>query len=457
MAKEKEAGKAAPVKEAVAKEVEVKQEEQVSLDKFGGFAMLETTLEGLQNMNPARKARRNIFLTEDSKKEERLELKKRLNLWTDLLESTTDLSEMVNQCTEKVQKNEVVLNKNLGMALEETRELEVSYRGLQLFYRNTEKDKVKNVSIMNADKDQISDLDNSIFIDAAAEELKANYDRLDLRENYSMVVVPGYMGSKKVVDKWARISHQNKAMLVTDYRHLDSVDDVVELFESSNHSGGDGYLSNCMMSCNYLIGREKSDEFSEEDHVFVPPSTSIAGQMYNTLMSQIAAGKTFGAINEIDGVTFPLKKSEISHLDKIGLIPMVNEYGKVMAFSGKTLFNGDNIGMQTYSVVRVFDYIGKVLVDFLNRRAFENWNANTKRDLQRQIVAFLDKIKGPKGLIEKWELRKLEQDPINKDRVNLDIHIKPYFPAKTFLVQLEGTKGEDMEQVTWESDYVEVP
>lgn len=53
---------------------------------------------------------------------------------------------------------------------------------------------------------------------------------------------------------------------------------------------------------------------------------------------------------------------------------MVNEYGKVMAFSAKTLFNGDNLGLQTYSVVRVFDYVTKVLMDFLNRRAFENFN-----------------------------------------------------------------------------------
>ena len=57
---------------------------------------------------------------------------------------------------------------------------------------------------------------------------------------------------------------------------------------------------------------------------------------------------------------------------------MVKEYGKVMAFSAKTLFNGDNLGLQTYSVVRVFDWVTKVLMDFLNRRAFENWNSKAE-------------------------------------------------------------------------------
>ena len=81
---------------------------------------------------------------------------------------------------------------------------------------------------------------------------------------------------------------------------------------------------------------------------------------------------------------------------------MVNEYGKVMAFSAKTLFNGDNLGLQTYSVVRVFDYITKVLFDFLNRRSFENWSSKTERDLRGQIVQYLDSVQGADRLIEKF-------------------------------------------------------
>lgn len=57
---------------------------------------------------------------------------------------------------------------------------------------------------------------------------------------------------------------------------------------------------------------------------------------------------------------------------------MVNEYGKIMAFSAKTLFTGDNIGLQTYSVVRVFDYVTKVLLDFLNRRALRTGHQEMK-------------------------------------------------------------------------------
>ena len=65
--------------------------------------------------------------------------------------------------------------------------------------------------------------------------------------------------------------------------------------------------------------------------MFVPPSTALAGKIYNTLMSQVTAGKKHGGMNEVDGVRFDLKKSEIASLEKLGLVPMVKEYGKVIA------------------------------------------------------------------------------------------------------------------------------
>jgi hypothetical protein len=227
----------------------------------------------------------------------------------------------------------------------------------------------------------------------------------------------------------------------------------MELFEAANLTGGDPYRSNVIMACNWLVGRGRLAEIEEEDDLLVPPSAALAGKIYNTLMSQVTAGKKFGGINEVDGVRFDLKKSEIASLEKLGLIPMVKEYGKVMAFSAKTLFNGDNLGLQTYSVVRVFDYVTKVMMDFLNRRAFENFNASTRKELNGQIVKFLDGITGPNKLIENFTIKRFEQDPVQKDRIYLDIHLKPYFPAKTFMIKLEGQKGDDADKADWSSKY----
>ena len=425
-----------------------------SLDKlvrYGGFDLLEASIENVQNVNPERNARRKIFLTESSKQKERDTLKKTLELWASVLKQSDSLVEMVAHCEDQQKSAEELLSKNLYNAVEATRELEANYRTIALFYKNTEEDKIKNVTVMNASLEQLKDLDNTRFIDTIPAELSDNYDRLDLRNNYGLLVIPGYLGSNMVVEKWAKIAHENKVMLVTDFEHLDEPDDVMEMFEEANLTGGDVYRANVLMTCNWLVGRGRFNEIGETTDLFVPPSAALAGKIYKTLMSQVTAGKKFGGINEVDGVRFDLKKSEIANLESLGLIPMVNEYGKVMAFSGKTLFNGDNLGLQTYSVVRVFDYVTKVLMDFLNRRAFENFTATTRKDIMNQIVQFLDSITGPKNLIENFEIRRFEQDPRQKDRIYLDIHMKPYFPAKNFLIKMDGHKGTDANE--WDTEY----
>ena len=423
------------------------------LARVGGFSFLESVVDGLANMNPDRRARKQIFLTDQEKKAEREDLRHKINLWLNLLEQPGGVEQMAETCKSQSEQAAHSLKANLKSTLEATRGLETAYRTMAQFFKNTELDKVPNVHILNASVEQMADLDNPLFIDAVAAEFKQHYDRLDLRENYSIMAMPGYLGSNKVIEKWAKLCNENKVMLVTDFANLDKPDDVVDMFGSANLTGGELHRSNVIMCCNWLVGRGKAAEVDEAEDVFLPPSTSLAGKVYKTLMSQVSAGKKHGGMNEVDAVRFELKKSEISQLEKMGLVPMVNEYGKIMAFSAKTLFTGDNIGLQTYSVVRVFDYVTKVLLDFLNRRAFENWNSKNEDDLRRQIVQFLDNIKGPEKLIEKFKITRFEQDKNQKDRVWLDIRLTPYFPAKSFVIKLDGHKGDDGNQ--WDAEYAQ--
>lgn len=450
------------VKPGVAQEIApIEQKERVkvadlassleALSKFGGFNFLEATVDGVQNLNPERKARKKIFLTDDQKRGEREALKNKINMWLNLLTSSADVTEMLTTSKQQAEAASEHLTKSQLTAVMSVRNLEQAYRDVMLFYKNTETDKVDNVTIVNASKDQITDLDNPRFIDFVAQELKQNFDKLDLRMNYSLLAIPGYLGSNKVVEKWAKIAYENKVMLYTDFADLDKPEDVVEMFFTSNLASGDTFKSNTSMVCNWLIGRPRYRELGEEEDLHVSPSIALTGKVYTTLMSQVTAGKKHGSINEVDSVVFPMKKSEISILEKMGLVPMVNEYGKVMAFSAKTLFNGDNLGLQTYSVVRVFDYITKVLFDFLNRRSFENWNSKTERDLRGQIVKFLDSVQGADRLIEKFKIERFEQDRNQKDRIYLDIHMDPFFPSKSFVIKLDGTKGDD--GTSWNTDY----
>jgi len=435
----------------VAAEVPALQNSLNTLVRSGGFDFLEAVVDGADNMNPVRKAKRNIFLTDQSKKPQRAELKKKMKIWIDLLTENNSVAEMVDKSVERAETAEKLLKGNLKKVLDASHDLESSYRSVHLFYKNTENPKLKNVVLMNASMQQLTDLDEPRFIEYVAEELKNKYDRLDLRQNYSMLVIPGYLKTGTVVDKWGKIAYNNKVMLITDFENIETPDDVLDMFTDANLTGGDPHKANIMMTCNYIVGRGKKSEVGEEEDVYVPGSAALAGKMYVTKLSQPVAGKTYGSIDEVDTVRFDQKKAEISELENVGLVPLVGEWGKVMPFSAKTLFTGDNLGMQTYSVVRVFDFIAKVLSDFLNRRAFELWNVKMEKNLRSQIVKFLDGIQGPDKLIEKFQIIRFERDENQKDHIFLDIHITPFFPAKSFLVKLDGYKGDDGEE--WKAQF----
>ncbi len=424
-----------------------------TLVKAGGFDFLEAIVDGVDSLNPIRKAKRSIFLSDDSKKEQRAQLKKKIQLWIDLLNSNTTVAEMAEAAANKAATAEQLLKGNLKKVMTATRQLESSYRSVHLFYKNTESTKLKNVAIMNAPMSELTNLDEPKFIEHVAAELKSNFDRLDMRQNYSLLVIPGYLKSNTVLDKWAKMSYNNKVMLVTDFENVETPDDVLDMFTDANLTGGDAHKANVMMTCNYIVGRGKKVEIGEEEDLYVPGSAALAGKMYCTKLSQPVAGKTYGSIDEIDAVRFDQKKGEISELENVGLVPLVGEWGRVMPFSAKTLFTGDNLGMQTYSVVRVFDFIAKVVSDFLNRRAFELWNVKMEKNLRSQIVKFLDGIQGPDKLIEKFQILRFERDEDQKDHIFLDIHITPFFPAKSFLVKLDGYKGDDGEE--WKSELKE--
>lgn len=120
------------------------------LKEFGGFTFLENIIDGYTNLNPSRKARRNIFLSDTQWENERKALVSRLEVWLNLLKENESVEAMRDKAKEMAEKAEGLLHSNLKNALSRTRELERAYRTIALFYKNTENDKVKNLTIVNA-------------------------------------------------------------------------------------------------------------------------------------------------------------------------------------------------------------------------------------------------------------------------------------------------------------------
>lgn len=462
MAEEKKVQKMEQFKERTAPDISTivdpgkfLQDNLASLEKYGGFDLVENTIDGAQKLNPGKKATKQIFLTESQFKSQRESLKETLLIWSDLLSKDASILSYVEECEKKAEVSDKTLKANLKKAIDKTKDLERSYRSVALFYNNTEQDKLKYVAIMNVSPDQLKDLDNPRFINAVSEELNKHYDRLSLKNNYSLLVVPGYLGSKAVVNKWAKFAHKNKVLMVTDFRNLEDVESTIELFEEESLNGGDAHLANIIMSCNWLVGRGKYQEVGEDEDLYVPAAGALAGKLYNTEgtpISQGSAGKKFGTLNEVSGSRFDLKKSEIAALNDLNLIPMVFEDNRVMAFSNKTLFNGNNIGLQEYPIVRVFDWVGKVFMNFFNDVAFQKFEKKLKDDIWEQIVDFLNDYKGV--LFEDYTFDRgngIKQDPRTKD-ISIEVNIKPFFAAKNFYIKLEGHDGKQGREWNTEVD-----
>ena len=454
MAEEKQNQENAPLlKERV---IETKQptrslaESVQQLTKYGGFEFIKTIVDGTENMDPSKKARKSIFLSEEDNKADRKKLKKRLLDFASLLAAHDNVADMITEAEQKATAASTTLKKNLANVLDNTEELEASYRSLSLFFENAESEKVKNLVLFDAGNDQTTDADGfsnpmGIF-EQVAKELRDGYDKLDLSENYSLLVLPGWLKKNTIVDKWAALAYQNKVMMITDYRHLDDPDSVEATFERDKLTGADAHKANVMMPCNWIVGREAYTELGQEEHLYVSPAMALAGMLWGGHIAQPSAGVQHGKLKMASGVRFSMRKGEIAQLEDKGLIPMVYEYGRVIPFSAKTLFNGDNVGLQTYSVVRVFDWIGKVFQDFLNRRTFENIDNKMIEEIKGQIAGFLATIRGPGKIIEDFSNLDIRRHPTNPTHVIINVKLKPYFPAKVFEINLTGTKGQ------WDSD-----
>jgi len=76
------------------------------LNKIGGFGFIESVVDGIANMNPTRKARKEIFLNDANKTDERKELLQKINLWVELLGSNESAEKMADTCKTKAQSAE---------------------------------------------------------------------------------------------------------------------------------------------------------------------------------------------------------------------------------------------------------------------------------------------------------------------------------------------------------------
>lgn len=422
------------------------------LSAFGGFNAVRGFMPDADNLNPAKKAAKAVFLTDKRFKDKREGLINDIKGWLEILEEGhTAATEFVDACKAKEEKYEKVLSQGITDALFATANMERSYRELDSFFKTANAEKVKNLRIINVYKDDIADPDSG-FAGEVDAILRGGFDRLSLKDCYSLLVVPGNVFQDKVsLLQWAKIAFKYKVMLLTDHADEYSFDDLFS--NTEGYKDSDIELQNVIMTANWIVGRESeklSDDEKEQPAFFISSSSALAGKLYDesASMAQGAGGKKYGTLDGVKGVRLDLLKSEIASLMDNQVIPMVYSEGRVIAFNNATLYNGDNTAMKEYPIVRVFDWVKKVLMNYVHEVALENWDPyNSPKNLKAKIQAFLNDYKGYGNLFQNYEIKEPTQDPITK-RITCDISLTPFYSAKNFIIKVAADKKDKETQMS---------
>lgn len=421
-----------------------KKDVSALLSAFGGFNAIRGFMPDADNLNPAKKAAKAVFLSDKRFKEKRESLINDIKGWLEVLdEGHQTPTAFVDACKAKEEKFQAVLSQGITDALFATAALERSYRSLDSFFKTANADKVKNLRVINVFKNDIADADSG-FAQEVDNILRGGFDRLSLKDCYSLLVVPGSVFQDKVsLLQWAKIAFKYKVMLITDHADEFSFDDLFA--NTEGYKDSDIELQNVIMTANWLVGRE-SEKLSEDEKdapaFYIAGSGALAGKLYDESanMAQGAGGKKYGTLDGVKGVKLDLLKSEIASLMDNQVIPMVYSEGRVMAFNNTTLYNGDNTAMKEYPIVRVFDWVKKVLMNYVHEVALENWDPyNSPKNLKAKIQAFLNDYKGYGNLFQNYEIKEPTQDPVTK-RITCDISMTPFYSAKNFIIKVSADK-----------------
>lgn len=418
------------------------------LASFGGFNAVRGFLPDTDNMNPAKKAAKQIFLTDKRFKDKREQLKKDLKGWLALLdEGHGTATEFADACKEKEEKYTGVLKQGITDALYATQNLERSYRQLFTFFQTANSEKIKNLRLINVYKDDIADPESG-FQGEVDNILRNGFDRLSLKDCYSLVCVPGaVLNDKTALLSWAKMAFKYKVMLITDHADEFSFDDLQA--NTEGYKDSDACLQNVIMTANWIVGRESEKMSSDEEDspaFYIAPSAALCGKLYDETanMAQGAGGKKYGTLDGVKGVHLDMLKSEIASMMDNQVVPMVYSEGRVMAFNNNTLYNGDLDAMKEYPIVRVFDWVKKVLMNFVHEVALENWDPyNSPKNLKEKIQGFLNQFKGYGNLFQAYEIKEPKQDPVTK-QITCDISLTPFYAAKNFIIKVAADKKDKM-------------
>lgn len=422
-----------------------------ALDAYEGYAVFEEAIPESKGLNPARPARRDIFKKDAAKADERKMLMSKLATWQRLMKDAGNVDDLLAKARDRQQQVQRTLDEGQRTVLNETAELARSYGAISRFFLNIGEAGEGKLFFLNADADQVADMNRKTFYKAVHAFVRDRYDNFDLSRNIGALVLPGMVGGKDVVNVYSKLAYDHMMRLYTDYRNYDSFDDLKEEFASDNIAAADKELANTVMTAVWMEGR-KAEQRLGVDAVYLPGSMLMAAKRYAAKESgniaQPAFGEKFGSVKGVSEVKVDLRKEQVEALAEQGLVVAQKVRGQVVFYGDESLHRGSKLEKRKYYIVQLDDWIYKVMMDYGNRRAGELNKDEMRKDVRREIQKFMNGLRAA-GVIEKVVDVDVQQNAAKPDETDIAIKYVPYKAARVFNIRGEALGGGNAE---WEKE-----
>jgi hypothetical protein len=446
---------AAPAEPTAAPQEVISDDEFASIlgDTFGDFGKLASLLpsfktgegdlvRGVEWLDPKKDFQRKEFLTKDNFAPQRKLLAQRLQIWRDSLAQSDNPDHIRKSMSEVSAKLEANLTKSMKKVHRASRELETTYRAIDKFFANAqaEPDEKINAFFANVSPEELTDPNDREKFETLSKEVADLFREWDITNSYGMCVIPGYLGSVENIDMVARqLGMPNKMHVMTDLPNFEKFEEVMDMLDDPSYAnlpGIDTYKQYVSVFANYVLARNANQY--EDDEMWVPPSTAIAGMMYQgdmtVGMQQPMAGFKYGKLNDAKHIRFKCNQPDASKINEKGVNPIVDFKGSPVAMGSSTLFTKETF--DNYSIRRTYDYVYKTLRNYLNKQTFTVIDQKFVDTMRKDIDKFMKAITGQDNILQDFKVEIFADDEMRKrQEIDVKVSLNPKYPAKSFNIE----------------------
>ena len=419
---------------------------QDALDKYDGFEELLVPLaDDLKRLSPLAGAKRKRYLQDKDLLDDRKNLKDSLEAFLSFMQKgdIQDHKQIRSNAQDKLDQNEELINENLDLILSASREMERTYRELEMFFRNAAPEKVKNITLLGVNPEVVTDADSNLVYNQVEKLLMDEARSVDQRKAYSLLCIPNLWRSnrpKDIIERYTKLAGDSRLTFLTDFADTDSVEETINERETKKWAGYTGpelHHSKLVVFANHTVLRGGYDEVENDDDLRGSVAVAVAGKMYSEKISQPIMGEMHGSLNGSAGLAFRTVQDEVSDLSELCLNSTMHAYDKDLVYDSCTAFDGAEYALKRYPVVRTFDYVNRVLRHYLGKVTGQQLDRPKANFVRETVQDFLNQLVEQK-IISSGKVTKFEWNHRVPDRIDLDIDIQPLWAVRTFVYALHA-------------------